>query len=587
METFNELALAPEIQRAIDEMGYTKPSPIQAQALPILLGESTDFIGLAATGTGKTAAFAIPLLSKIDPTVKGVQAIILCPTRELCMQVSGQVNLLGKHKGIQSLPIYGGAGYNEQLRGLKRGVPVVVGTPGRVIDHLNRKTLHLDKVQIVVLDEADEMISMGFREDMETILASVPEDQNKTWLFSATMSGPVRKVADQFLTKPKQVQVNRTEMLSSGVEQICYMVQEKNKPEVLCKLIDAADDFYGVIFCQMKSLVVDLTSYLSERGYKVDCLHGDMSQAARETAMLAFRQKRKKILVCTDVASRGLDVKDITHVVNYSLPRELDSYVHRIGRTARSGKNGIAIALVTPMHRYLLNKIEALTKSEFIEGTIPTRKEIGMKKIAQMLPQFTAVKNVERAQALLDQTWKDALASMTAEEVAARFLSMTYPWVFIDEVRPPSMERTNTKASFEGPRREYRSERPERSERPAFKRDDRRQDSRPSSYGDRRGTANFVREDRGRDDSRPSSFKPKFDKEAPRKERAAKFQSFKKDSGKTRSPREERFALGGEKRKAKSDFDKGPFAKFAKGAGGAKKKSNADSPPRRRSIEAN
>ncbi len=558
--------------------------------MPILLGENTDFIGLAATGTGKTAAFAIPLLSKIDPTVKGVQAIILCPTRELCMQVSGQVNLLGKHKGIQSLPIYGGAGYDEQLRGLKRGVPVVVGTPGRVIDHLNRKTLHLDKVQIVVLDEADEMISMGFREDMETILASVPEDQNKTWLFSATMSGPVRKVADQFLTKPKQVQVNRTEMLSSGVEQICYMVQEKNKPEVLCKLIDAADDFYGVIFCQMKSLVVDLTSYLTDRGYKVDCLHGDMSQAARETAMLAFRQKRKKILVCTDVASRGLDVKDITHVVNYSLPRELDSYVHRIGRTARSGKTGIAIALVTPMHRYLLNKIEALTKSQFIEGTIPTRKEIGMKKIAQMLPQFTADKNVERAQALLDQTWKDALASMTAEEVAARFLSMTYPWVFIDEVRPPSMERSNTKASFEGPRRdddrrgsgrpasgrpargprddrgerrEYRSERPEH---PAFK----REDSRPSSYGDRRGTTNFTREDR----------------EAPRKERAAKFQSFKKDSGGTRSPREERFALGGEKRKAKSDFDKGPFAKFAKGAGGAKKKSNADSPPRRRSIEA-
>jgi len=585
LETFKELELAPEIQRAIDEMGYTKPSPIQAQALPILLGENTDFIGLAATGTGKTAAFAIPLLSKIDPTVKGVQAIILCPTRELCMQVSGQVNLLGKHKGIQSLPIYGGAGYDEQLRGLKRGVPVVVGTPGRVIDHLNRKTLHLDKVQIVVLDEADEMISMGFREDMETILASVPEDQNKTWLFSATMSGPVRKVADQFLTKPKQVQVNRTEMLSSGVEQICYMVQEKNKPEVLCKLIDAADDFYGVIFCQMKSLVVDLTSYLTDRGYKVDCLHGDMSQAARETAMLAFRQKRKKILVCTDVASRGLDVKDITHVVNYSLPRELDSYVHRIGRTARSGKTGIAIALVTPMHRYLLNKIEALTKSQFIEGTIPTRKEIGMKKIAQMLPQFTADKNVERAQALLDQTWKDALASMTAEEVAARFLSMTYPWVFIDEVRPPSMERSNTKASFEGPRRdddrrgsgrpargpredrgerrEYRSERPER---PAFK----REDSRPSSYGDRRGTTNFTREDR----------------EAPRKERAAKFQSFKKDSGGTRSPREERFALGGEKRKAKSDFDKGPFAKFAKGAGGAKKKSNADSPPRRRSIEA-
>lgn len=565
METFAELSLAPELQRAVDELGYTKPSPIQAQALPILLGDDTDFIGLAATGTGKTAAFSLPLLSKIDPTVKGVQAIILCPTRELCVQVSGQVNLLGKHKGIQSLPIYGGAGYDEQLRGLKRGIPVVVGTPGRVIDHLNRKTLHLDKVKIVVLDEADEMISMGFREDMETILATVPEEQANTWLFSATMSGPVRKVADEFLTKPKQVQVNRTEMLSSGVEQLCFMTQEKNKPEVLCKLIDAADDFYGVIFCQMKALVVDLTAYLSERGYKVDSLHGDMSQAARETAMNAFRQKRKKILVCTDVAARGLDVKDITHVVNYSLPREIDNYVHRIGRTARSGKTGIAMSLVTPQHRYLLNKIEAITKSRFKEGTIPTRKEIGMKKIAQMLPQFSAVTNVERAQALLDQTWKDALASMIAEEVAARFLSMSYPWVFIDEVRPPSMNRSTGNATFEGPRREERGPR-----------------SGPNAF-----RKPFRREERSEGD-RPV-FKPKA--QDPRKDRAAKFQSFKKDyspaGDRPRSPREERFALGGDKRKAKSDFAQGPFAKFAKGGGGpGKKKSNADSPPRRRSVEA-
>jgi ATP-dependent RNA helicase DeaD len=545
LDTFAELSLDPALKQAVDDLGYVKPSPIQAQALPILLGEPTDFIGLAATGTGKTAAFSLPMLQRLDPAAKGVQAIILCPTRELCMQVSEQVNLLGKHKGLKALPIYGGAGYDEQLRGLKRGVPVVVGTPGRVIDHLDRGTLKLDQVKIVVLDEADEMISMGFREDMETILEGVPDEGSNVWLFSATMSGPVRKVADQFLTKPKQVQVNRTEMLSSGVEQLCFFTQEKNKPEVICKLIDAADDFYGLIFCQMKALVVDLTAYLTERGYKVDCLHGDMSQAARETAMAGFRAKRKKILVCTDVAARGLDVKDITHVINYSLPREIDNYVHRIGRTARSGKAGIAMSLVTPQHRYLLNKIEAITKSRFSEGKIPTRKEIGMKKIAQKLGEFQDVQNAERAMSLLDQSWKDALAGMSAEEVAARFLSLAYPWVFIEDVRPPAMERSTTKASFE--------DRAERSERP--------------------------------------KFKPKFDKQAARKDRAAKFQSFKhadtrqasKEERPHRSPRDERFGLGGEKRKFKGDFKKGPFAKFAKSG---PKKSNADSPPRRRPSEA-
>jgi len=600
LDTFDQLSLDPALKRAVTELGYTKPSPIQAQALPILLGDDTDFIGLAATGTGKTAAFSLPLLERIDASVKGVQAIILCPTRELCIQVSGQVNLLGKYKGIQALPIYGGAGYDEQLRGLRKGVPVVVGTPGRMIDHLNRGTLQLDKVKVVVLDEADEMISMGFREDMETILASVPENQSNCWLFSATMSGAVRKVADQFLEKPKMVQVNRTEMLSSGVEQICYMVQEKNKPEVLCKLIDAADDFYGVIFCQMKSLVVDLTAYLLERGYKVDCLHGDMSQAARETAMMAFRQKRKKILVCTDVASRGLDVKDITHVVNYSLPRELDSYVHRIGRTARSGKTGIAIALVTPMHRHLLNKIEALTKSRFTEGIVPTRKDIGMKKVAQLLGQFTEVKTAERAMQLMDQSWKDAVASMTSEEVAARFLSMMYPWVFIETERPPQMARSTVAPGATNDRPDRRDDRRpnyrdrNRIERPAYKTDRPERDERPYQRADKHPERPYQKAERYSErpapkadqySERPARKTEQYPKKSPHQTRAEGFQKFMrperapvKEERPSRSPREERFGLGGEKRKLKEEFSKGPFKNFAKG----KKKSNADSPPRRR-----
>jgi ATP-dependent RNA helicase DeaD len=440
--TFQSLPLRPELQQAIQDLGFEKPSPIQAQALPLLLETDTDFIGLAATGTGKTVAFTLPLLERINPSVRHTQAIILCPTRELCLQVSGQVDLLGKHMGIRSLAIYGGTGYDEQLRGLRQGATVVVGTPGRMIDHLERGTLKLGHVKIVVLDEADEMISMGFKEDMETILETVPQESSQTWLFSATMSPQVRKVADEFLQNPATVQVNRTERLSNTVQQIGYLTQEKNKPEVLCKLIDAADDFYGVIFCQMKSLVVDLTRYLNERGYKADSLHGDMSQAARESAMQAFRDKRLKILVCTDVASRGLDVKDITHVVNYSLPRELDLYVHRIGRTGRAGKAGIAMSLITPSHRHLANKIEKLLKTQLEKGEVPTRKEIGLKKIARELENFKAIEGMDKALELLDHNWKEAVANMTPQEVAARFLSEKFPWVFSTSFDRPQMQRT-------------------------------------------------------------------------------------------------------------------------------------------------
>ncbi len=472
LENFDELELRPELKRAITDLGYTKPSPIQAQALPILLGEGTDFIGLAATGTGKTAAFALPLLQRIDLQSRDVQAIILCPTRELCLQVSQQIDKYGKHLGVRSLAIYGGAGYDEQLRGLKKGVPIVVGTPGRIMDHMERGTLKLGRVTNVVLDEADEMISMGFREAMETILGGVPRDKSNVWLFSATMSGPVRKVADQFLKKPKMTQVNKQEMLSSTVEQIYYMTQEQHKPEILCKLIDAADDFYGVVFCQTKSLVADLTRYLTERTYKADALHGDMSQSARETVVMAFRQRRVKILVCTDVASRGLDIKDVTHVVNFSIPRELDSYVHRIGRTARSGKSGLALSLVTPSHRHLVSKIEYLTKSRLTEGTVPTRRTIGLKKIGLLRQEFLNQGAFNRALELMDGDWKQSIATMGPEEVAARFLSLMYPWVFAEEKRPQMSRAPGSQAnSNDRPRRANDSKDERRFDKRRDKRD--------------------------------------------------------------------------------------------------------------------
>ncbi len=430
MKNFTDLDLSAPILRAIQELGYETPSPIQAEALPILLAEPTDFLGLAATGTGKTAAFAIPMLEKIDHNKRGIQALVLCPTRELAIQVAGQIQLIGKYKGIKALPVYGGAGYGDQLRGLRQGVPIVVGTPGRLVDHMERGTISLENVETVVLDEADEMISMGFKESLEYILGTIPPGVSNTWLFSATMGREVRGVADQYLTNPKQVQINRTEMLPSTVEQFYYPTQEGNKPEILCRLIDGADDFYGLVFFQTKALVDEVNQLLKSRGYNSDCLHGDMDQTARDRVMRAFRERRVNVLLCTDVASRGLDVKDVTHVINYSIPRELDNYVHRIGRTARIGKSGVAMSLVTPSHRVLLGRIERMTKTKIREAKVPTQKEISLKKVARLLPEFQGADMHARALELLGDEWKQALAEMQPQEVASRFLSLMHPELF-------------------------------------------------------------------------------------------------------------------------------------------------------------
>lgn len=440
MKSFNDLNLSPELDRAITEMGFETPSEIQAQTLPILMAEPTDFIGLAATGTGKTAAFGIPLLEKIDPELKHIQAVVLCPTRELALQVTREMNLIGKYKNIKALPVYGGAGYGDQIHGLKSGHQIVVGTPGRMVDHIKRDTLKIKNVKFVVLDEADKMVSMGFKEELEAILSATDRDNSNTWLFSATMERDVRRVADTYLTSPAFIQVNRTEVLSAGVEQLYYPSRESDKPEILCKIIEAADEFYGVVFCQTKSLVMDLCHYLSSRGYKADSLHGDKTQSERERTMQAFRDKKISILVCTDVASRGLDVKNITHVVNYSLPRELEVYVHRIGRTARSGKSGVAISLVTPSHRGLIPKIEKITKSKMKEGRIPSRKDVGLKKVEKILGPFQEQKNFGRAAELLNSDWKTAIQSMSNEEIVGRFLCLLNPETFENQERSKPLQ---------------------------------------------------------------------------------------------------------------------------------------------------
>jgi len=430
LESFDDLKLAEPLARAIRELGFVAPTAIQREALPILLAGPTDFIGQAATGTGKTAAFGLPLIARLEPAQHRVQGLVLCPTRELALQVAGQLNLFGKHLGVKALPIYGGAGYGEQLEGLRRHPALVVGTPGRLIDHIDRGTLSLSGVKTVVLDEADEMISMGFKDDLEKILRATAREHAHIWLFSATLSPEVRRVADAYLRKPKQAHGNRTEVLSTTVAQVYYVVPERDKPAVLRRLIELADDFYGLVFCQTKSLVMDLTQFLTEQGFRVDSLHGDKSQDDRERTMRAFRERKTNVLVCTDVASRGLDVKDLTHVINYSIPRETDVYVHRIGRTARSGSAGLAVSLVAPSHRAMVNRLEHVTKSRMKEGNIPARRDVALKKVARLLARFQEQKNFSKAAGLLGPEWGRAAKDMTLEEILGRFVALTAPELF-------------------------------------------------------------------------------------------------------------------------------------------------------------
>lgn len=485
MDSFKSFGLSSQLLNSLEDMGFESPSPIQSQTLPLLLGADTDFIGLAATGTGKTAAFSIPLIERIQTNVRQVQALVLCPTRELALQVSGQINQLGKHHKIRSVAIYGGAGYSEQISGIKSGAQIVVGTPGRVIDHLERGTLKLDSLSTLILDEADEMISMGFKEELDRVLSLAPKETANIWLFSATMSPEVRRVADTYLKDPKQVQVNRKEMLSSTVEQSYYFTRESNKPDIVCKIIDMAEDFYGIIFCQTKALVSDLATFLANQGYRVDSLHGDKDQKARERTMQLFRDRKVTVLVCTDVAARGLDVKDVTHVINYSVPRELDSYVHRIGRTARSGKTGHAISLVTPSHKELLRRIEKLTKTTIKEAEIPTRKDVGIKKVNALLPKFLEQKFHDRATSILSEEWATALEDMPGDEIAGRFLALMMPDVFEDKPKsersqlPGPPERSGESRGSGG--RGRSSSRPSRERRRSY--DDDRTD--PSLEADR------------------------------------------------------------------------------------------------------
>lgn len=345
--SFNDLSLPSSIVSTLTQLGFTTPTDIQGKAIPILMGPGkVDFLGQAQTGTGKTLAFGLPLLARINPSDRTVQALIVAPTRELVVQITQSLKPIAQPLGISIEPIYGGVSMSDQLRALKRGVQVVVGTPGRLNDHIKRKTLILDKIHTLVLDEADIMLDMGFKEEVDEIMAYTPSDR-QIWLFSATIKPGISQIMREHMKNTVSVRANKQQIGCSNTKQFYAVVPSRNRFAALCRFIDATPSFYGFVFCQTKALTADVAEQLSRAGYKANALHGDMSQAQRNHVIAQFKSKKFTILVATDVAARGIDVADLTHVINYSLPTDHESYVHRIGRTGRAGKEGIAISLIS------------------------------------------------------------------------------------------------------------------------------------------------------------------------------------------------------------------------------------------------
>ncbi|MBP2029674.1 ATP-dependent RNA helicase DeaD [Methanohalophilus levihalophilus] len=372
--TFKELHLSKDVERAVEDLGFEEPTPIQAQSIPFIL-EGRDVIGQAQTGTGKTAAFGIPALEMIDPDVKKVQVIVLCPTRELANQVAEELNKLAKYQKTKILPIYGGQPIERQIKALRRGVQIVIGTPGRVMDHIERKTLRLNAVEMVVLDEADEMLDMGFREDIEDILNEVPEER-QTILFSATMPKPILRLTKRYQNNPQMIKTVHKKLTVPLVEQYYFEVKRHVKPEVLCRLIDIYNVKSSLVFCNTKKQVDTLAETLRSRGYLVDALHGDLKQKQRDKVMASFRKGDIETLIATDVAARGIDVENIEVVFNYDIPQDEESYVHRIGRTGRAGREGTAFTFAAGKDIRKIKSIQKHTGAKIIRKKVPSQSDV-------------------------------------------------------------------------------------------------------------------------------------------------------------------------------------------------------------------
>lgn len=426
LKTFEELGLRPELVKAIDEIGYESPMPIQEAVIPYLLGEGNDVIALAQTGTGKTAAYGLPLLQKIDPAREGVQAVVLSPTRELCLQIAGDLKDYSKYlDGVRVLAVYGGSDIMSQIRALRRGVQIIVATPGRLIDLMERKAAELDRVDNVVLDEADEMLNMGFSESIDRILEGVPKDRN-TLLFSATMSKEIEKIARNYLTDPKEIVVGSRNEGAEKVNHEYYLVHARDKYAALKRIVDYYPRIYAIIFCRTRMETQEVADKLIQDGYNAEALHGELSQAQRDLTMQKFRQKRVQLLVATDVAARGLDVDDLTHVINYGLPDDVENYTHRSGRTGRAGKRGTSISIVHLREKGKIRQIEKTIGKEFVRCHLPSPRDICTKQLFNVIDRLERTEVDEEQIAPFMPEVMRKLDWMDKEDVVKRLVSSAF-----------------------------------------------------------------------------------------------------------------------------------------------------------------
>ena len=426
MKTFEELGVSLEIRKAIEEMGYESPMPVQEEVIPYLLGNGNDVVALAQTGTGKTAAFGLPLIQKIDVTRRIPQALILCPTRELCLQIAGDLTDYSKYiTDLKILPVYGGSSIDSQIRSLKQGVHIIVATPGRLIDLMERKVANLATVSDVVMDEADEMLNMGFTDSINAILEKVPQDRN-TLMFSATMSPEISRIAKTYLHDAKEITIGTKNEGSKNVNHIAYIIHAKDKYLALKRVVDFYPQIYGIIFCRTRKETQEIADKLIQDGYNADSLHGELSQAQRDLVMQKFRQRHLQLLVATDVAARGLDVNDLTHVINYGLPDDTESYTHRSGRTGRAGKTGISIAIINLREKGKMREIERIIKKQFTVGQLPSGKEICEQQLIKVIDEIEKVKvNEEEIEAFLPGIYRK-FEWLSKEDLIKRVVSMEF-----------------------------------------------------------------------------------------------------------------------------------------------------------------
>jgi len=444
MTLFSDFPLREEISQALDALGFEQPTPIQQKTIPLLLSEPQDIVGLAQTGTGKTAAFGLPLLQHIDVSNKSVQALILSPTRELCMQIEAELQKYGKFlRGFKTVAVYGGVPIGNQLRQVRNAPQLVVATPGRLIDLLERKALDLESVKYVVLDEADEMLNMGFREDIDFILKNASSRQY-TWLFSATMSQEVRGIAKRFLKDWKEVSVAAANVTNENIDHQYYVTNRHQRYATLQRLLDFSPGLYGIIFVRTRQDCQDVAESLMKQGYQVSALHGDMDQKMRSRVMERFKNKELQAIVATDVAARGIDVNNITHVINYELPDDPEVYTHRSGRTARAGKSGICMSIVTPREISNIRHIERLVKQKFSRSDIPDGNEVVRKKLFHFLDEIESAKPQKNFGETYRQTIHERFEAMEKDELIRRLM-----WLHLKDAVAAYQESEDLNAGYE------------------------------------------------------------------------------------------------------------------------------------------